>query len=67
MSARKMSKKFVGIVENLPQSAFWDMDLIHEIVQAAAYIGRCLESGAVPDEKVIFGGRIARYLEVNAA
>ena len=67
MSAKEMSETLVRLVENLPQSAFWDMDLIHEIVQAAAYIGRCLEVGTVPDEKVIFGGRIARYLEVNAA
>lgn len=67
MSAKEMSKKFVGIVENLPQSAFWDMELIREIVQASAYIGRCLEAGTVPDEKVVFRGRIARYLEVRAA
>ena len=67
MSAKEMSETLVRLVENLPQSALWDMALIHEIMQAAADIGRCLKAGTVPDEKTIFGGRIARSLEVDAA
>lgn len=67
MSAEQMKDKLILLVDNLPQSALWDMELVHEIMRAAADIGRHIRAGTVPDEKAIFGGRIARYLEVNAA
>ena len=67
MSAKEMSERLVRVVESLPQSALWDMELIHEIVQAAAEIGRHIRVGTVPDENAIFGGRLARYMGVSAA
>lgn len=67
MSAKEMADKLVHVVDNLPQSALWDMELIHEIFGAAAEIGRHLRAGTTPDAAAIFGGRIARYLEVIAA
>ena len=66
MSAKEMSGRLVRVVESLPQSAFWDMELIREIMWAAAEIDCHIKAGTVPDEKSLFGWRLSRYMEVCA-
>lgn len=65
MSTKEMADKLVFMVDHLPQHAMWNMTLIHEIMAAAIEIGRHLKAGTTPDEKRLFGGEIARYMEVT--